>query len=217
MYTWSQGRSTKAKYVDRALSCILGVTKRDVRLSPGHTVPIWRSWSLRSEKSWTSAWSAHEVVATSYWHLGSLLGREKIGNDREASTTKFYCKTLSCWSWLCYDLFVGRFQSCVESETSWDCRTQREGIRGQRVGIRRQRMDGREDRINITIASCLIGVTFMLSYISRYAYISVYICLSFNIMNWSIYSWVEGESTLLVVLMRKSRSYSCDKWEWEFK
>ena len=68
--------------------------------SPGHTVPIWRSRSLRSEKSWTSAWSDHEVVASSYWHLGSLLGRETIGNDREASTTKFYCKTLSCWSWL---------------------------------------------------------------------------------------------------------------------
>ena len=30
MYTWSQGRSTKAKSVDRALSCILGVTKRVV-------------------------------------------------------------------------------------------------------------------------------------------------------------------------------------------
>ena len=30
MHTWSQGRSTKAKSVDRALSCILGVTKRDV-------------------------------------------------------------------------------------------------------------------------------------------------------------------------------------------
>ena len=63
-------------------------------------MPIWRSRSLRSEKSWTSAWSAHEIVATSNWHLGSLLGREKIGSDREARTTKFYCKTLSCWSWL---------------------------------------------------------------------------------------------------------------------
>ena len=30
MYIWSQGRSTKAKSVDRDLSCILGVTKRDV-------------------------------------------------------------------------------------------------------------------------------------------------------------------------------------------
>ena len=30
MYTWSQGRPTKAKSVDRALSCILGVTKRDI-------------------------------------------------------------------------------------------------------------------------------------------------------------------------------------------
>ena len=55
----------------------------------------------------------------------------------------------------------------MESETSWDCRTQREGIRGQRVGIRGQRMDGREDRINITIASCLIGVTFTFPYVSR--------------------------------------------------
>ena len=58
-----------------------------------------------------------------------------------------------------YDLFMDRFQLRVESETSWDCRTQREGIRGERVGIRGQRMDGREDRINITTASCLIGVT----------------------------------------------------------
>ena len=79
-----------------------------------------------------------------------------------------------------YDLFMNRFQSCMVSETSWDCRAQRVGIRGQRVGIRGQRMDGREDRINITIASCLIGVTFTFSYISRYVYTSVYICLSFN-------------------------------------
>ena len=49
-------------------------------------------------------------------------------------------------------------------------------IRGQRVGIRGQRMDGQEDRINITTESCLIGVTFTFSYISRYAYICVYIC-----------------------------------------
>ena len=88
-----------------------------------------------------------------------------------------------------YDLLMDRFQSCVESETSWDCRTQREGIRGQRVGIRGQRMDGCEDRINITIASCLIDVTLRFSYISRNAYISVYICLSFDnmsiLMSWS--------------------------------
>ena len=87
-----------------------------------------------------------------------------------------------------YDLFKDRFQSCVQSETSWDCRTQREGIRGQPVGIRGQCMDGREDRINITIASCLIGVTFTFSYISRYAYISVYNCLSFNNMS-TLMSW----------------------------
>ena len=88
-----------------------------------------------------------------------------------------------------HDLFMDRFQLRVESETSWDCRTQREGIRGQRVGIRGQRMDGREDRINITIASCLIGVTFTFSYISIFAYISVYICLSFNNMNNILMSW----------------------------
>ena len=87
-----------------------------------------------------------------------------------------------------YDLFMDRFQSCVESETSWDYRTQREGIRRQRVGIRGQRVDGREDQINITIASCLIGVTFTFSYIPRYAYISVYICSSFNNMS-ILMSW----------------------------
>ena len=89
-----------------------------------------------------------------------------------------------------YNLFMDRFQSRLESETSWDCRTQRGGIRGQRVGIRGQRMDVREDRINITIASCLIGVTVTFSYISRYAYIyiSVYICLSFNNMSMPM-SW----------------------------
>ena len=88
-----------------------------------------------------------------------------------------------------HDLFMGRFQSWVESETSWDCRTQREGIRGQHVGIRGQRVDGREDRININIANSLIGVIFTFSYISRYAYISVYICLSFDNMNIILMSW----------------------------
>ena len=43
-------------------------------------------------------------------------------------------------------------------------------------------------RINITIASCLIGVTFTFSYISSYVYTFVYICLSLNnlsiLMSW---------------------------------
>ena len=149
-------------------------------LSPGHTVPIWRSRSLRSEKSWTSAWSAHEVVATSYKHLGSPHGRETIGKPvRQSFIVKLCCVGRDCG----YDLFMDRFQSCVESETSWDCRTQRKGIRGQN-------MDGREDRINITIASCLIGVTFTFSDISIYVYIyiSVYICLSFDNMS-ILVSW----------------------------
>ena len=67
---------------------------------------------------------------------------------RQSFTVKLFRVGRDCG----YDLFMDRFQSCVESETSWDCRTRREGIRGQRVGIRGQRMDGREDRINITIA-----------------------------------------------------------------
>ena len=66
---------------------------------------------------------------------------------RQSFTVKLYRVGRDCG----YDLFMDRFQSCVESETSWDCRTQREGIRGQREGIRGQRMDGRKDRINITI------------------------------------------------------------------
>ena len=73
-----------------------------------------------------------------------------------------------------YDLFMDRFQSCVESEMSWDCRLQREGIRGQRVGTRGQRMDGREDRINITIASCLIGDFYVFVYFKICIYICVY-------------------------------------------
>ena len=59
-----------------------------------------RSRSLRSEISWRTARSAHEVVSTSYWHPGSPHGRERIGSGREASTTVLNYKTLSCWSWL---------------------------------------------------------------------------------------------------------------------
>ena len=110
---------------------------------------------------------------------------EVIGKPvRESLTVKLCRVGRDCG----YDLFMDRFQSCVESETSWDGCTQRDGIRGERVGIRGQRMDGREDRINITTASCLIGVTFTFSYISSYVYTYVYICLSFNnlsiLMSW---------------------------------
>ena len=68
-----------------------------------------------------------------------------------------------------YDLSMDRFQSCVESETSWDCRTQREGIRGQRT-------DGREDRINITIARALWLLRFHI-FQDMHIYIYIYICL----------------------------------------
>ena len=122
---------------------------------------------------------------------------------RQSFPVKLCCGGRDCG----YHLFMDRFPSCVELETSWDWRTQRKGIHGQRVDILGQCMDSHEDRINITIVSFLIGVTFTFSYISRYAYVSVYICLSFNDM--SIYPWVEGDNTLFIVLMRKSRSYDC--------
>ena len=108
-----------------------------------------------------------------------------IGKPVRQSFTVKLCRVgRDCGS----DLFMDRFQSCVESGTSWDCRTQREGIHGKRVGIRGQRTDSREDRINITITNCLIGVTVTFSYISGYAYRSVYICLSINNIN-ILMSW----------------------------
>ena len=116
-------------------------------------------------KSWQHSTDILEVC---------LVGKRSavIGKPvRQSFTVKLFCVGCDFG----YDLFMDRFQLCVESETSWDCRTQCEGIRGQRVGIHGQRMDGCEDRINITIASCLIGVTFKFSYISRYAYI--YLCI----------------------------------------
>ena len=70
-------------------------------------------------------------------------------------------------------------------------------------------------------ASCLIDVTFnvfiyfkICIYIHIHIYIYVYV---YPLIIW-VYSWVEGDSTLLIVLMRKkSRSYNCGKWEGEFK
>ena len=51
---------THARYTQRIVDNLTS------GLSPGHTVPIWRPRSLRSKKSWRTAWSAQEVVATSY-------------------------------------------------------------------------------------------------------------------------------------------------------
>ena len=138
------------------------------------------------EKSWTSAWSAHEVVATSYWHLGSLLGRETIGSDREASTTKFYCKTLSCWSWLWLRSIHGSISVVCGignvvrlSYPAWGHSWTACGHSWTAYG-----WSWRSDQYNHS--QSLIGLTFTFSYISRYAYFSVYISLSFNDM--SIYT-----------------------------
>ena len=128
----------------------------------------------------------HGRLRKSWQHRTDILKVSSVGKRsavigkpvRQSFTVKLCRVGRDCG----HDLFMDRFQSWVELETSWDCRTQREGIRGQR-------MDGREDRINITIASCLIGVTLTFSYISIFAYISVYICLSFNTMNNILMSW----------------------------
>ena len=119
-------------------------------------VPISTIWKIvdighgRLMKSWQHRTDILEVYSVG--KRSAVIGKPV----RQSFTVKLCCVGLNFG----YDLFMDRFQSCVELETSWDCRTQREGIRGQRVGIRGQRTDGREDRINITIASCLIGVTF---------------------------------------------------------
>ena len=63
--------------------------------------------------------------------------------------------------------------------------------------------------------SKLIGVTLTFWHISRYAY--AYMCIYVYLLIIWVYLWVEGNSTLLIMLMRKSRSYKCGKWEWEFK
>ena len=179
-------------------------------------MPIWRSRSGRSEKSWTSAWSAHEVVATSYWHLGSLLGRETIGSDREASTTKFcYCKTLSCWSWPWLRSIHGSI-SVVSgignvvglSYPAWGHSRTACGLSWTAYG-----WSWKSDQYNHSKLYNWCDF-YVFIYFKICIYICVYICLSFN--NISIYSRVEGGGTLLIVLMRKNRSYNCGKWEWEF-
>ena len=43
------------------------------------------------------------------------------------------------------------------------------------------------------------------------------LCIYVYLLTIWVYSWVEGDSTLLIVLMRKSQSYNYGKWEWEFK
>ena len=173
-------------------------------------MPIWRSRSLWSEKSWTSAWSAHEVVATSYCHLGSLLGRETIGSDRVVSTTKFYCKTLSYWSWLrlwsiygSISVVCGNGYVVGLSYPTWGHSRTVCGHSWTAYG-----WSWRSDKYNHSKLSNWCD--FYIFVYSWYAYISAYVCLSFN--NMSIYSWVEGHSTLLIVLMRKNRSYNCGKW-----
>ena len=164
-----------------------------------------REWHGRLKKSWQHCTDILELCTVG--KQSAVIGKPV----RQSFTVKLCRVGHDCG----YDLFIDQFQSYVESEMFWDCRTQCEGIRGQCVGIRGQRMDGREDWINITIASCLIGVTFTFSYISRYAYI--YLCIYVYLSIIWVYSWVEGNSTLLIALTRKSRSYNCGKWEWKSK
>ena len=79
-------------------------------------------------KSWQHRTDILEVCSVGK-RSGSQYG---IGKPVRQSFTVKLCRVgRDCG----YDLIMDRFQSCVESETSWDCRIQREGIRGQRVGI----------------------------------------------------------------------------------
>ena len=45
-------------------------------------------------------------------------------------------------------------------------------------------------------------------YVFRYFKIYIYMCIYVYLFIIWVYSWVEGDSTLLIVLMRKSRSYN---------
>ena len=129
-------------------------------------------------KLWQHRTDILEVCSVGKW--SAVIGKPV----RQSFTVKLCRVGLDCG----YNLFMDGFQSYVESEMSWDCRLQREGIRGQRVGIDGQRMDCREDRINITIASCLIGDFYVFIYFKICIYICVYICLSINDMS-ILMSW----------------------------
>ena len=124
----------------------------------------------------------HGRLMKSWQHRINILEVRTVGKRsavigkpvRQSFTVKFCRVGRDCG----YDLFMDRFQSCVESETSWDCRTQREGIRGQHVGIRGQRMNGAKDRINITTASYIIGVNFTFHiFQDMHIYLCIYVYL----------------------------------------
>ena len=146
-------------------------------------MPIWRSrpYDMKNRghqhrllmKSWQQCTNILEVCTVG--KRSAVIGKP----IRQSFTVKLCSVGRDCD----YDLFMDRFQSCVESETSWDWHSQREDIRRQRVGIHGQRMDGREDWINITIASCLI-VWLLRFHIFQdmYIYMFIYV-LSFNNMS----------------------------------
>ena len=156
-------------------------------------------------KSWQHRTDILEVSSVGKW--SAVIGKPV----RQSFTVKLCRVGRDCD----HDLIMDWFQSWVESETSWNCRTQREGIRGQRVGILGQRMDGREDRINVTKASCLISVTFTFSYSSRYAYI--YLCIYVYLLNNMsiLMSW--GRQHLVNRVNEKEPKLQYGKWEWECK
>ena len=82
MYTWNQGRSTKAKSVDRALSCILGVAKRDVfwglpNMYPesydcGLPVQVDKTGETESEAEFQER--MRSMMTSSFSFLGVILG-----------------------------------------------------------------------------------------------------------------------------------------------
>ena len=149
--------------------------------------------------------------------LGSLLGWETIGSDREASTTKFYCKTLSCWPWLWLRSIHGSISVVCGignvvglSYPAWGHSWTACGYSWTAYG-----WSWRSGQYNHSKLSNWCEL-YVFIYFKICVY-HVYRCIYVHLLIIWVCSWVEDDSTLLIVLMRKSRSYNYDKWEWEFK
>ena len=192
--------------------------KVSIALSPGHTVPNWRSRSLRFGKSWKTAWSAHEVVKTSYWHLGNPRGRERIGSGREASATILNCKTLSCWSWL-------QPRSGTRSDQEWRGRVHdRENRRPVVPSV-----CAVEDSVWVVVDSVWLVVKIADDYnhgnlsdlhlahvikSTTYVYQVMCVCLYVCLINMWICPLTEDDNTLLT---KMSQCYNRGKWKYKSK
>ena len=141
--------------------------------SPGHTVPIWRSRFLRHENHR----ERHGRLMKSWQHRTGILEVCSVGKRSEMIgkpvRQSFIVKLCRGGRHCGYDLFMDRFQSCAESETSLDCRIS--SVRAFVDSVWAYGWSWRSDQYNHRKLSNWRD--FTISYISRYTYISVYICL----------------------------------------